>query len=145
MKQQPVISTRMPSPCGKRIEETARRPGRMVVCLGTMPNAPVIERYFQERGWKVQAAASGAQARQFVRECCEPVVLLAEESNEESGWLTCWKVLSDQPNARVCVIGPRPAEEGARLAKLVKAAAYIPESESAAEIALALRKTQILN
>jgi hypothetical protein len=117
----------------------------MVVCLGTLPGAPVIERYFQERGWKVMAANSGAEARQLARVCIEPVVLLAEETADESGWLTCWKVLSDRPNARVCVVGPRPAEEGARLAKLVKATAYIPQSESAVGIARALKETQIQN
>jgi len=134
MNQQPVISTRKTSPGGKK-------PGRMVVCLGALPNAPVIERYFQERGWKVQAAMSGTEARLLVRQSIEPVVLLAEETSEESGWLTCWKVLSDRPDSQVCVIGPRPAEEGARLAQLVKAAAYIPQSESAAGIALVLKET----
>jgi ActR/RegA family two-component response regulator len=145
MNQQPVITTRKPSPSGKRTDEASGRPGRMVVCLGDLPHAAVIERYFQERGWKVEAAKSGAEVRLLVRKCPAPLVLLSERSNEESGWVTCWKVLSDRPKTRVCVIGPRPAAEGARFAEFVKAAAYIPQTESTAGIARYLKEAGSLD
>lgn len=145
MNQQPVITTRKPSPGGKRSDETSCRAGRMVVCLGNLPQGAVIERYFQERGWEVLAARSGEEARLLVRKCSNPVVLLTEYAADESGWVTCWKVLSDRPTLQVCVIGPRPAEEGARLAEFVKAAAYISEIESAAGIARILRENELLD
>ena len=145
MNQQPVITNRKPAPGGIRADETSCRPGRMVLCLGSLPHAAVIERYFQERGWRVLAANSGAEVRLLIRKYSETVVLLTEESAEESGWVTCWKVLSDRPKTQVCVIGPAPCGRRARLAELVKATAYIPETESAAGIAQILKETSSIN
>ena len=142
MNQQPVIFNRKTSSVGKRNEEVSRRPGRMVVCLGNLPHVAVIERYFQERGWKVQLAGSADEARLLIRQSDATVALLAEDAPDESGWITCWKVLSDQPATQVCVIGTKPADEGSRFADFVGAAAYISAAEPASGIAQILKELQ---
>lgn len=146
MTHQPIYTARNPSPArGKRAEGTARRPsGRMVLCLGQLPQAAVIERYFQERGWKVLLAPSGYDARTMARKSGASVVVLAEESPaQESGWLTCWKLLSEMPNAQVIVVGSRSAEEGCRLAEFVGASAYVPATESALGIDYAMQESSL--
>lgn len=142
MNQQPVISSRKPCPgMGNRCEETARRPvNRVVLALGGTGQAAVLERLFQERGWRVQIASSGAEARALARKCGTAAVLLAEQpALDESGWLTCWKLLRDRPKVKVLIVGDRTPESGARLAKFVGACGYIPASESALKIAAALQ------
>lgn len=142
MNQQPVISSRKPCPgMGNRCEEAVRRPvNRVVLALGEMGQTAVLERLFQERGWKVQIASSGAEARALARKCSTAAVLLAEQpACDESGWLTCWKLLRDRPKVKVIIVGTRPAESGSRLAKFVGACGYVPASESAMKIAAALQ------
>ena len=145
MNQHPVITPRKPLPsAGKRSEESARRPsGRMVLCLGGLPNAAVIERYFQERGWKVFVSDSAIEARSLSRASNASVAVLAEEvPGDESGWLTSWKLLHDHPKTQVIVVGTRPAEQGGRFAEFVGAKAYVPATESAAGIGRALNGTE---
>jgi len=137
MYQQTIRPTRKQH---RRDEDGTRRlAGRMVLCVGELANAAVIERYFQERGWRVHLAESGIQARQLVREQRASVALLAEEAtDQESGWLTCWKLLHESPKTRVVVLGSSHAERGARRAEIVGAERYLHESESAATVYRAL-------
>jgi CheY-like chemotaxis protein len=137
MNQQSILSPRKPRPQqGRRDEETARRlAGRMVLCLGDQSNSAVIERYFQERGWRVHLANSGLEARALVREMDASVALLAEEiPADESGWLTCWKLLQEAPKTKVIVIGASHVERGATRAEFIGATAYLRATEPAASI-----------
>jgi hypothetical protein len=146
MSQQPVISSRRPSSfLGKRLEESFHcRNARMVLALADLPQASVIERYFQEGGWNVFLAASGCEARRLARRFGASAVLLAEEPpNEESGWLTSWKLLRDRPKVRVVVIGRQPAEWGRRFAEFVGAAGYVNALEPVASVAGVLDSSEV--
>jgi DNA-binding response OmpR family regulator len=138
MSQQPVICNRTPTPVKwKKGEEGARRPlGRIVLAVGDMPHGPVLERCLQERGWKVHVAATGAEARSVAyAHDVSVAVLAAEPARDESGWLTCWKLLHDRRKVRVLIVGAQPAERGQRMADFVGAAGYVPASASASAIA----------
>jgi DNA-binding response OmpR family regulator len=107
----------------------------MIMCLGDLPQSAVIERYFQERGWKVVLAETGGDARRLVQQHGAGVALLAEEPPfEESGWLTCWKLLSEAPGTQVVVVGTSETEQGERQAEIVGAAAYVHADEPASSI-----------
>src|SRR5262245_23154492 len=115
MYQQPVTETRKSSnPHGLREENTQRRRcGKLVLSLSELPQGAVIERYFQERGWKVQLATDGTDARRLVKKMKASVVILSEQAGaQESGWLTCWKLLSESPNTKVIVVGESHVERG---------------------------------
>jgi len=133
MYQQTIRPTHKPH---RRDEDGHRRlAGRMVLCLGRLPTAAVIERYFQERGWRIHLAQSGMEARRMVREHRASVAMLAEEApDQESGWLTCWKLLHELPKTRVVVLGPSHVERGSKRAEIVGASAYLHESTSAATV-----------
>jgi CheY-like chemotaxis protein len=142
MYRQPILGNNMNPQPSKGVGAPRRRSGRMVLCLGDLPNVAVIERYFQERGWRVHLAETGGEARLLVREHEASVALLAEEQpNEESGWLTCWKLLNEAPETQVIVLGASHAERGARRAAMV-GAAYVRASEPVASIYRTLHPTQ---
>ena len=141
MNQQPTMSPRKPSILyGKRIDDAPRRSaGRMILCLGNLPGMAVIERYFQERGWRIHLAGSGNEAREAAYALEATAAIVAEYApNEESGWLTCWKLLSGKPKMNIVIVGDRDVDEGSRLADFVGASAYVPASQSAAGICRAL-------
>ncbi|MCE9532824.1 MAG: hypothetical protein K8T89_17135 [Planctomycetes bacterium] len=140
MYKLPNIPERKPN-AGPRGEDGFRRNGkRMVLCLGQLTQAAVIERFFQERGWSVRLAKTEQEARTLARDSASCVVLLAEENAEsESGWLTCWKLLSDKPNAKVIVLGDQAPDQGSRMAGFVGAMAYVAAKDSAAGISRVLQ------
>jgi ActR/RegA family two-component response regulator len=145
MNQQPMISARKPVGSLNRHEEHAQSTrNRMVLCLGGWPRAAVLERYFQERGWKVYIADSGDSARRFVRKHGPSVVLLADEcTDHESGWLTSWKLLHEKPGSKVVLVGNLPVEKGKRFVKIVGATDYLPSSETAVGLASMLQEADI--
>lgn len=145
MNQQPVLSCRKPVSSVNRHEDSARSlRNRMVLCLGNWPRAAVLERYFQERGWKVHMADSADAARGFVRRHGPSVVLLSDENTEhESGWLTSWKLLRDKPGSKVILVGELPLEKGKRFGNMVGASDYLPSSESALGLAKMLQEAGI--
>lgn len=137
MYQQPTTESRKSNgPHGLCDENPPRRRcGKLVLSLSELPQAAVIERYFQERGWKVHLATDGADARRQVKKIKASVVILSEQAGaHESGWLTCWKLLSESPNTKVIVVGESHVERGSRNAGLVGAAGYVHASDSAAAV-----------
>ena len=141
MNQQPLLSPRKPSTLhGKRTPDAPRRvAGRTILCLGDLPGAAVIERFFQERGWRVQRASSGSEVRAIAYAHQASAAIITEyPPNDQSGWLTCWKLLGDRPMMNVVIVGDRDAAEGRRWADFVGASAYVPASESTAGICRAL-------
>jgi ActR/RegA family two-component response regulator len=115
----------------------------MVMSLGDLPASAVIERYFQERGWRVHVAESSCEVRELVRKHGASAALLAEElPNQESGWLTCWKLLSEVPKTQIVVLGSSHAERGARWAKAVGAVGYLRANEPASAVYRALHAAE---
>ena len=145
MNQQPVISARKPVGSLNRHDDSALSiRNRMVLCLGAWPRAAVLERYFQERGWRVHIADSADSARRFVRKHGPSVVLLADENTDhESGWLTSWKLLREKPESKVVLVGNLPVEKGKRFVEIVGATDYLPSSETAAGLARLLQEADI--
>jgi ActR/RegA family two-component response regulator len=141
MSQQLVLTERKPM-CALRMrgmEGVRRVAGRMVLALGGLPHAAVVERYFQERGWRVALAGSGQEARALARKAPAAVVVLVEETvGDESGWLIAWKLLHERPDACVIVVGNGPEDVGRRRAEFVGATAYVSVENTAAGIAVAL-------
>src|SRR4051794_424036 len=64
-----------------------------------------VARSFRRLGWDVYLAASGPEARRLSRLLGPELVLLDAELPQESGWLTCAKLASEVPGARVVLVG----------------------------------------
>jgi DNA-binding response OmpR family regulator len=92
----------------------------------------VIER-LERRGWRVYRAASCAEARKMTCRYLPEAVVLPADGPDESGWLTCAKLLRAQPRLRVVLVG-EPSADGQRFSHFVGAAALVPPGVGAAEL-----------
>jgi DNA-binding response OmpR family regulator len=65
----------------------------------------VLTERLRQRGWHVWRAASNGELRQLAATHYPAAAVLAAEGRDESGWLTCAKLLRSQPRLRVLLIG----------------------------------------
>ncbi len=83
-----------------------RRANRGIILA--LPNSTlkaVLTERLRQRGWHVWRAASHAELRRLATMHFPAVAVLAAEGCEESGWLTCAKLLRAQPHMRIFLIG----------------------------------------
>ena len=62
-------------------------------------------RHFQEMGWDVYPADSAEEVRRRAAGSPASVVILPTEYPNESGWLTCAKLVREHPQHRVILVG----------------------------------------
>jgi CheY-like chemotaxis protein len=110
-------------------EETVARP-RLIVAHADAAYVALVSRAFRRLGWDVHSAATGPEARRLARQLAPEVLVLAAELEGESGWLTCHKVLSEQPRVKVFLVGDNARPGNGEFAHFVGAVALLPQSDS---------------
>src|SRR5437016_5408891 len=88
----------------------------------------------RQSGWRVHRVADCESLRGLTCRMTPEVVVLPADGSDESGWLTCAKLLRAIPGLRVIVIGEQTVH-GAQLARFIGAEALIPADTSAADLA----------
>lgn len=97
-----------------------------------------LELHFKAAGWRVCSADTAAELRdKALGSRAAAIVLPVSACGGESGYLTCAKLIRSLPNVRVVMVGP-DSKRHARFAQFAGAAAYLPETASAAEMAKAI-------
>jgi hypothetical protein len=97
--------------------------------------AEELRAHFAGQGWDVHVARSGCETRRLAgKHSPAAVVLVAEPTQGESGWLTCGKLLLEKPHQRVVLLGDDISPESQRRAAFVGAAVYLPVTASAAAV-----------
>jgi DNA-binding response OmpR family regulator len=91
--------------------------------------AELIRSAFRQRGWRVHLAASPLEARALAHAREAPTVLLSAERDEESGWLTCAKLLLQRPLARVFLLSAVVTPQRRRFAAFVGAAGLLGDHD----------------
>ena len=86
-------------------------------------------RILGRRGWSVYVAESADEVRRLVRQLTPEVVLLATRLPDESGWLTCDKLVRENPDTRVFLMDAAPSEADHQFAEFVGAAGLIEEGD----------------
>jgi DNA-binding NarL/FixJ family response regulator len=110
--------------CLPRHPEAARKKTpRLVLGATSLPSVAVTA--LQEVGWVVTMAASNVHARRLAHKGRGTVVVLHVDGPDESGLLTCAKLVREMPKVRVVLVGPDD-EETERFARFAGAAAYLP-------------------
>jgi DNA-binding response OmpR family regulator len=105
------------------------RPARVVVALNDGPQARAVLATFRRQGWEVHVPANGVDARQVARESrARAVVLDATPDGDESGYLTCKKLLLERPTTKVVLVGENVLDDDRRLAAFVGASALVGAS-----------------
>jgi DNA-binding response OmpR family regulator len=85
-------------------------------------------------GWRVHRVADCDALRAFTCHTAPNVVVVPADGPDESGWLTCAKLMRAIPQLRVLVVG-EPTGEATRLARFIGAEAPVPANVGAAELA----------
>jgi len=118
------------------LEKDRKKMPKIIVALtGTI--ALKLEHTFRQIGWRVKAAAGANETRATAERCRASVVVLPIEQFEESGFLTCAKLVAAMPKTKVWLVGPSE-EEHERFALFAGAAGYLPEGMSVLEMAEAM-------
>ncbi len=63
-------------------------------------------RHFQEMGWDVFPAETADEVRRQAAVAPASIVILPTAFHEESGWLTCAKLVREHPEHRIILVGP---------------------------------------
>jgi DNA-binding response OmpR family regulator len=110
-----------------------------------LPESPVT-RETAERlrasGWRVHRVADGEALRRLACRMTPEVVVLPADGTDESGWLTCAKLLTAIPRPRVIVVGELTAD-AAELARFIGAEAPVPANTCATELVDRIEAAQL--
>jgi DNA-binding response OmpR family regulator len=87
--------------------------------------AALISRQFRRHGWEVHLASSGKEARRLTQALAPELVLLDTSLREESGWLTCAKLLLERPGQQVILVSDEPTAEEERFARFLNVKALM--------------------
>jgi two-component system, OmpR family, alkaline phosphatase synthesis response regulator PhoP len=85
----------------------------------------VVARSFRRLGWDLYLARSGPEVRRLVRMLEADVVIMDADLPEESGWLTCYKVMREQPLVKVILVSDNLSPRNQELATFVGASALV--------------------
>jgi len=95
---------------------------RLVLAHTDAIYAAVASRYFRQCGWEVYLAEAAPQVRRLTRDMEPVVVALDVDLREQSGWLTCCKLLLEHPHLKVILVASHPAPDRHRFAAFIGAA-----------------------
>jgi DNA-binding response OmpR family regulator len=89
----------------------------------------VLARGFRRLGWDVYLAGSGPEARRLARMLSADMVILHIDLPEESGWLTCDKLIRELPSVSVILVGDDLSPRNRQLADFVGARALVDRAD----------------
>jgi DNA-binding response OmpR family regulator len=97
-------------------------------------------RSFRRLGWDVYQAQRGPEVRRLARMLDADLVILDVGLLEETGWLTCAKLVQERPRSRVILVTSDPSPRDQALAEFVGACAVVAQKDGlAALVPLAAR------
>jgi DNA-binding response OmpR family regulator len=82
-------------------------------------------RAFQRLGWDTYTARTGPEVRRLARMLGADLVVLDAELPEESGWLTCAKLVQELPRVKVVLVADHPDAAQEQFADFVGASALV--------------------
>jgi ActR/RegA family two-component response regulator len=134
------------SPNPSRSEKTLCRTARLVLALPDNLRTEEMRAYFRQQGWDVHIARSSCQVRKLARQFAPAGIILAAEGTDgESGWLTCAKLLMERCRLRVVLMGEEASLKAERQAAFVGAVAYLTQGASVQTIERAVLGTPALS
>jgi DNA-binding response OmpR family regulator len=104
------------------------RPG-LIVAHSDANYAAAVQRAFRRLGWDVHLAASGPEVRHLARTADTAIVLLDTRLANESGWLTCDKLIREQPHLKVILVSAEPEPGDKHFAHFVGAAGLVNQTD----------------
>jgi DNA-binding NarL/FixJ family response regulator len=100
---------------------------RLVLAHSDPGYAGSVCRFYRRLGWETHLASSAHEVRSLARRLSPEVVVLSTELPDESGWLTCDKLLHENPELKVVLVANRSTPRNRHFASFVGAAALVHE------------------
>jgi ActR/RegA family two-component response regulator len=102
---------------------------RVVIALRDTVFLAWLARRLRGLGWVVYSTQSGDQARQLCRQYSPQVAVLDTGLEDQSGWLTCEKIVREDPTVKVILLALRPEANSAAFADFVGKAKLIHQED----------------
>jgi CheY-like chemotaxis protein len=106
----------------------------LLVAHGDATYAALVNRAFRRLGWDTYAARTGPEARRLASMLQPDLMVMATDLEEESGWLTCEKVLREQPHLRIFLVGDASEQRNPGFAGFLGAAGFFDSGDSIASL-----------
>lgn len=111
------------------LRRTIRIRQRVVLALKDTVFAAWLARRLRRLGWGVHLTRSGEEARRLCHEYSPQVVVLDTQLEDQSGWLTCEKIVRDDPTLKVILLASQPEPNADAYAEFVGSAKLIRQEE----------------
>jgi CheY-like chemotaxis protein len=108
---------------------TNRLRPRLVLAHAEAVYAALSSRHFRRLGWDVHLVGTALEARHLARVLAPNVVVLGVQLPDESGWLTCSKLVREHAELKVVLVGTSMTPENHRFAAFTGAAALVAQEE----------------
>src|SRR5262245_33647405 len=102
---------------------------RVVLALNDTVFAAWMARRLRTLGWGVHSTQSGEEARRLCEQYSPQVVVLDTQLQDQSGWLTCEKILRADPTVKVILLASQQEPNADAFAKFVGSAKLIRQEE----------------
>jgi hypothetical protein len=114
--------------------EPTRYPPCLLVAQAEPAHAALTARSFRRVGWDVYTARTGPEVRRLARMLAPRLVVLDTLLPEESGWLTCEKLVHELAGVRVLLVDDEACPLRESLAHFVGAAALVARGDAPAAL-----------
>jgi DNA-binding response OmpR family regulator len=91
--------------------------------------AALSGRRFRRLGWEVHLASTAREAHRLADAVCPDIVVLDVSLRDESGWLTCDKLVRAHPEAKIILLGRDLRAQDHRFAEFVGATALVSRDD----------------
>ena len=91
--------------------------------------AALIRQIFLRLRWDVHVISSGTKARELAAELAPALVVLDTGLPDESGWLTCAKLMQERPDLHVVLVADHVSDISHQFAYYVGAATLVGRND----------------
>jgi hypothetical protein len=116
-------------PMFARFGEAGRSRPSVVIAHSQNTYINAVERAFRRHGWGIVRAADGPEVRRLFCKLEPKLVILEAEFPGESGWLTSAKLMLEDADARIILVGDEPSEYERDFADFVGAVRIVSSDE----------------
>jgi DNA-binding response OmpR family regulator len=89
----------------------------------------LVRQIFLRLRWEVHVTSSGVRARELAARLSPSLVILDTDLPDESGWLTCAKLVQEHPDLHVVLVADRIGQTSHAFAYYVGAAALVGRND----------------
>jgi DNA-binding response OmpR family regulator len=107
----------------------------LILAYADSAHAALCGRYFRRHGWEVRLVASAAEVRRLLDTFSPRAIVLDTELPDESGWLTCAKIMHEDPSRIVILLAPECSPESLHQAANVNAVGLVGRHDPMEDLA----------